>query len=509
MLKPGDKVNERYAISRTISTGLLSNVYDAQDTAIQRRVVLKELIGEKNRPSTARIQREVELYSRLRHPHILELLDVLVTAGTVYLIFPFIEGGTLADLIARGPIPTERALGIARDVTQAVAFIHAKGIIHRDLKPANILIDEGRALLADFGIAKESENEGSLVLTRQGEALGTPIYMAPEALGNESVDRPADVYSLGVVLFEMLSGRPPFSGRTLPELIANRLKSGPPHLAQVRPGIHPALAGLVEKMLQPDPHARPTAQKVSDDLAAISAHTVAVLPHDSLEEVPTTPQAPLPPAMAATLGGEVPPPPPVTRYAPAPPTTGAQIFEAPSLWATLSRTIHPGLASTVVVRDGSVSDTLQDQPTEKAHGFFHDEFARQEELAKSREFYRTQLSDDYGNLMFQAKVSFALWVLFSVVGFVVFIIGITLLYAGRWQEGAATMVSESIVVFIQKLFKDREDEFRERAAKKNRHVELGNLWNLAAQSLDGLDTLTRREKLGKLTDALIAQVGKE
>jgi hypothetical protein len=160
-----------------------------------------------------------------------------------------------------------------------------------------------------------------------------------------------------------------------------------------------------------------------------------------------------------------------------------------------------------VVSTRGIADNVAERSHIPSRGFFHDELARQVELQRSRDFYRTQLSEDYGNLMFQAKVSFGLWVLFSFVGFVVFVIGISLLYLGKWQEGGATLVSETIVVFIQKLFKDREDEFRERAAKKNRHVELGNLWNLAAQSLDGLDEATRREKLSRLTDAIINHLG--
>lgn len=506
MLQSGDKVNQRYAINRVMSSGLLSNVYEGQDTAIQRRVVLKELVGGKSRPSTARIQREVELYARLRHPNILELLDVIITEGTVYLIFPFIEGATLADAIRRGKVSTAQALFLASGIAEAIAYIHEQNVIHRDIKPANILLDRGRAILADFGIAKDIADEAGLALTRDGETLGTPLYMAPEALRNESIGRPADVYALGVVLFEMFAGVLPFTGRNFAELVANRLKSGPPALTQFRAGISPAVTELVQRMLSNDSAMRPTAAQVCEVLAAVSASPFADAPDLPSMKTARAPVGGLGSSLAATMEGDVRIPPIVAS--PEPPSI-KDVFSpaAPSIPDSLSRTIGVGLEKTVVVRGRSLAETLHDLPTEESRGFFQDELARQDELNRSRAFYRTQLSEDYDNLMFQARMSFWLWVLFSFVGFVVFIVGIVLLYAGRWQEGSATMVSETIVVFIQKLFKDREDEFRERAAKKNRHVELGNLWNLAAQSLDGLDAVTRREKLSKLTDALIHQVG--
>lgn len=533
MLEPGKKLNQRYAIRRVLARGLLSNVYEAEDTAIQRRVVLKEVVSENERARTARIEREVALYSRLQHPNVLPLLDVVVAEGNVFLVFPFIEGPTLDEVVQRGPLEMSLALAYSRDIASALAFVHGQKIIHRDLKPANILIDEGRPVLADFGIAKESDSEQRLALTRSGQTLGTPLYMAPEAMQNESIAAPADVYSLGVVMFELFAGRPPFAGRNFAELVANRMKTTPPPLVQVRADVPAAVSVLVQQMLSTTPATRPTAAQVFDALNNILATTtvgsappfagpgltvpapappVAARPLAATLQIPSrTPEsyeerhdrpAPLP---SAPPFQPPPPPMPVAPAWPGPPPS------APARpWArTLSQTVeHDDLSRTVAVSDHEIGTRVEERTDIQLRGFFNDELSRQRELQQSREFYRTQLSEDYGNLMFQAKISFALWVLFSLVGFVVFVVGIVLLYLGKWQEGGATLVSESIVVFIQKLFKDREDEFRERAAKKNRHVELGNLWNLAAQSLDGLDAVSRREKLGKLTDAIIDQVGR-
>ena len=503
---------KRYSITRLINTGLLSTVYEAEDTAIRRRVVLKQLTGGKDRVNPARVEREVALYARLRHPHVLELLDVLVEEGAVYLVLPYVEGPSLAQLIAAGPLPVPRALQIGGDVASALAFIHQQGIVHRDLKPANVMVERERALLADFGIAKDPAQDSRLALTQSGQTLGTPLYMAPEAIQNAPIGPPADVYALGVVLFEALTGALPFTGRNFAELVANRLRSKPPSLARLRPDAPPELVELVDAALATDPADRPSA-----DAAARILRRLSAAPEGTVTASPVVaPAAPAPPSgltetREQTLLSHPPPAPPspapapAPAFAPPPPPSAVPPPPAPSLAAT----VHDELARTVIVRDHHLRQTLQENTDVGRGGFFSDELARQDELKRSREFYRTQLSGDYEHLMFQAKVSFWLWVLFSLVGFAVMVVGIVLLYYGRWQEGAATLVSESIVLFIQKLFKDREDEFRERAAKKNRHVELGNLWNLAAQSLDGLDPATRREKLGKLTDALIQQVGNE
>jgi hypothetical protein len=339
--------------------------------------------------------------------------------------------------------------------------------------------------------------------------------MAPEALQNDPVGAPADIYALGTLLFESLAGRPPFSGRNFAELVANRLKTNPPPLIEFRPDLPAAVSVLVQQMMSATPANRPSAAQVFEALGRITALPAG----GAREEV----QPLVEPGLTQTLqpkagverkrrdGAAEPAPPPPIPALPAAPGP-SQTFSVPTTRRPTpppppAQTVDPELSRTVAVRDSAVALTVEERTNVELRGFFNDEVARQDELKRSRDFYRTQLSADYGNLMFQAKISFALWVLFSLVGFVVFVFGIALLYLGKWQEGGATLVSESIVIFIQKLFKDREDEFRERAAKKNRHVELGNLWNLAAQSLDGLDVATRREKLGRLTDAIIEQVG--
>lgn len=515
MLDPGKLLNQRYAIREVLSSGLLSNVYRADDTVIQRPVVLKEVLGSNQRAMAARVQRETALYSRLNHPNIVQLLDVISVEGSLFLVFPWIEGPTLAQELLRGPLPIEAALKYARDIAGALAVVHAHQIVHRDLKPGNILLSDGRAVLVDFGIAKEVTEDEGLALTRSGQTLGTPLYMAPEALQNDPVGAPADIYALGTLLFESLAGRPPFSGRNFAELVANRLKANPPPLIEFRADVPAAVSVLVQQMMSATPANRPSAAQTFEALNGITALPVA----GARENVPP----PVAAGLAQTLQPEpevehkhrdsaaMPAPPPPVPAMPAPPgpwpTLSVPVARQPAPPPPPAQSMDPELSRTVAVRDSAVALTVEERTNVELRGFFNDEVARQDELKRSRDFYRTQLSADYENLMFQAKISFALWVLFSLVGFVVFVFGIALLYMGKWQEGGATLVSESIVIFIQKLFKDREDEFRERAAKKNRHVELGNLWNLAAQSLDGLDAATRREKLGRLTDAIIEQVG--
>jgi serine/threonine protein kinase/Flp pilus assembly protein TadD len=239
---------DRYAIERELGQGGMAAVYLAQDLRHSRRVAIKVLRPELGAMlGTERFLREVRVVAQLNHPHILPLYDSGEAAGVLYYVMPHIAGGSLRGLLERsGQLPVAEALGIARQVASALDHAHAVGIVHRDIKPENILLHEGEAMVADFGIALAPEDPGANRLTGTGMALGSAQYMSPEqAVGERTVDARSDVYSLGTVLYEMLAGEPPYTARTAQSLLAKRLTQP---VVPIR-GVRPAVPAAVEAAL--------------------------------------------------------------------------------------------------------------------------------------------------------------------------------------------------------------------------------------------------------------------
>ena len=237
----------------------MATVYLAHDPRHDRPVALKVLLPELALAlGPERFKREIQLAARLQHPHILTVLDSgEMDAGGVplfYYTMPFVEGESLrARLDREGPLPADDALRLTREVADALDHAHRHGVIHRDVKPENILISDGHALLADFGIAKAVADAGSR-LTATGLSLGTPAYMSPEqATADPRVDARTDIYSLGCVLHEMLAGEPPFTGPSAQVIIAKRFASAPIPLRTVRPQLPESLEEAVGKALALSP----------------------------------------------------------------------------------------------------------------------------------------------------------------------------------------------------------------------------------------------------------------
>ena len=206
---------DRYAIEHELGAGGMAIVYLATDLKLDRQVAIKVL-----RPELAaamgidRFVREVELTSQLEHPNILSIFDAGEADGFLYYVMPLVEGESLRDRLNRETqLPLEDALQIAKDVAGALGHSHDKGVMHRDIKPENILLSGGRAIVADFGIARAVTMAGGEKLTQTGMAIGTPAYMSPEqASGTGKVDHRTDIYALGCVLYEMLAGEAPLPG---------------------------------------------------------------------------------------------------------------------------------------------------------------------------------------------------------------------------------------------------------------------------------------------------------
>ena len=249
-------VGAQYAIERELGRGGMATVYLARDLKHHRRVALKVLRPELTAAlGSDRFLREIEIAAQFAHPSIVPVFDSGEAQGFLYYVMPFVAGESLRSRLARqGQLPVDDAVAIAREVANALAYAHAQGVVHRDIKPENILLTEGHALVADFGIARalstvRSDPEDAATVA--GLILGTPLYMSPEqASGHWQLDGRSDIYSLGCVLFEMLAGEPPFTGPTPQAVAAQHAQDSPPPLRLRRPGLPPVIDEVVRKSLQ-------------------------------------------------------------------------------------------------------------------------------------------------------------------------------------------------------------------------------------------------------------------
>jgi len=267
-------LGDAYSIQRELGGGGMSRVFVAEDTSLGRNVVVKVLPAEfGGSVSLARFQREISLAARLQHPHIVPLLSAGETDGLPYYTMPFVDGESLRARLSHGELPIAETISILRDVARALEFAHSKGVTHRDIKPDNVLLAGSSAVVTDFGVAKAlSEATDAGPLTSVGVALGTAGYMAPEqAAADPATDSRADIYSFGVMAYEMLAGHTPFAGRSLQATMAAHATEAPTPLVSLRPAAPAQLADLVMRCLAKRPADRPqTASEVVKALDGIS-----------------------------------------------------------------------------------------------------------------------------------------------------------------------------------------------------------------------------------------------
>ncbi|HTR21351.1 MAG TPA: FlgO family outer membrane protein [Gemmatimonadales bacterium] len=263
-----------YRVEREIGHGGMAFVFLARDAKHNRPVAIKVLRPELSASlGTGRFMREIEIASQLTHPHILPLLDSGETDGLLYFVMPFVEGESLRDrLLREHQLPVADAVRIAEQTANALAYAHSRGVVHRDIKPENILLAGGAAMVADFGVARAVSSAGGDKLTETGMAVGTPAYMSPEqATASPDIDARSDVYSLGCVLYEMLVGEPPYTGRTAQAIMARRLNDPVPSIRTVREGVPELVETTTRRALARAPADRfATAAEFGDALRAIT-----------------------------------------------------------------------------------------------------------------------------------------------------------------------------------------------------------------------------------------------
>jgi len=321
-----------YVVEREVGRGGMGIVYRAKDVRLKRVVAVKLLPPELAYRTEIRTRflQEAETAAQLSHPNIVPIYTVDERDGLVYFVMAFVDGDNLgARLRASGPMAAEPTKRVLKEVAQALAFAHSRGVIHRDIKPDNILLagDDGRALVTDFGIARAVDETTGTRLTATGVAIGTPAYMSPEqCAGDRSIDGRSDLYSLGVVGYQMLSGAPPFTGSSTPALLVKQISEAPVPLRDRRPDVPEPLARIIMKLLAKAPNDR------FDDAAAMvaaldGAPVVEPAPFRPSAPSAAQPSAPYPAFPAPT------PAPPVAMPSPSPAYVSAFTQEELVRWS--------------------------------------------------------------------------------------------------------------------------------------------------------------------------------
>src|SRR5512143_984465 len=274
-VKPQTIFADRYVIGKELGRGGMATVYLAHDLKDDRDVAVKVLHADLGVALGAeRFEREIHFVSRFSHPNILAVDDSGETGGQLWYVMPLVRGETLrARLDREKQLPLPDAVKITCEVAEALHYAHQQGIIHRDIKPENILLEDGHAIVADFGIARAASALGERQLTQTGMTLGTPSYMSPEqGTADKSIDGRADIYSLGCVLYEMLAGEPPFGGPTAQVIIARHSLADVPSLSIARGTVPEELEDAVLRSLAKAPADRfATALEFAEALKASMA----------------------------------------------------------------------------------------------------------------------------------------------------------------------------------------------------------------------------------------------
>ena len=287
----GELIADRYELEELVGTGGMSSVYRAKDSLLERHVALKvmheQLLSEGDH--VERFRREARLAAQLSHPNIVTVIDRGEQEGRQFIVFEYVEGENLKALIEReAPLPERAAIELALQVADGLSFAHAHGLVHRDVKPQNVLLSEDdRAKVTDFGIARSIDVHRGL--TQTGTVMGTSDYISPEQARGGPVDACSDIYSLGAVLYELLTGDVPFSGDNFVSVAMQHINSPPPSVRERRPEVSPRIDAAIRKAMAKDPDDRfPTMEAFAAELRAALAEPdgAALGPGDQTLVVP-------------------------------------------------------------------------------------------------------------------------------------------------------------------------------------------------------------------------------
>ncbi|MBD3290901.1 protein kinase [candidate division KSB1 bacterium] len=453
----GEIIRNRFKVIENIGRGTLSEIYLAHDVALERNIAIKIFPKSLSKPVAARIQREAKIFGKLDHPLIVSLYDVFIDNGQIHLILQYIEGKNLSQKLLSSTVTIDKALSYSSDIFESLFYIHSMGIIHRDIKPSNIIIrdNDDRAILTDFNTGKSLINETNI--TQTGGLVGTIAYMPKEQIEGLNVSTSADVYSAGVVLFEMIFGRLPYKSNNISELVNQVRTEEISKFIFEQKELPEKIANLFLGLLSKDSDKRPSAKDAFDTIQEIFV--------DAQEGKSRNLDFKL--EGFDTIASKIP------------------SYEAKSVFET----------------------QMTNDELAKPTGFFADDYARHKEFNRSIEFFRSHLDHDFKTLLSQAKISFWLWFSFATISFLIIIVGVILLFQNKIVAGSITIAADILVIFIQRLFKDREEYYRNKAEVKQSHLELGNIWNLSVQSVDGISDLNLREKkLSEVIDVLMQRV---
>src|SRR5580765_3310221 len=290
----GDVIADRYELEELVGKGGMSSVYRAHDLLLERKVAIKLLHEHYTADAdyVERFRREARAAAKLSHPNIVTVIDRGEADGRQFIVFEYVDGKNLKQLVEeQGRLPVRTALELAIEAGRALAFAHANGLVHRDVKPQNVLLGNGDVKVTDFGIARSADVQAGL--TQTGTVLGTSDYIAPEQAGGRPVDALSDVYSLGVVVYELLAGSPPYSGENFVAVAMQHVNDPVPSVAAARPDVPLRLDAALRRAMAKDPGDRfgsmadfvAELEAVLDNLGEPDGDRTTIMP-------PTTPSQP-------------------------------------------------------------------------------------------------------------------------------------------------------------------------------------------------------------------------
>jgi serine/threonine protein kinase len=475
-------ISPTYTLQRQIGQGGMAQVLLAIDNRLGGQVAIKLLDEELARDPriVKRFVQEARTQSQLNHPNIVPVFGIEEKGDLHFFFMPFIDGEDLEERMRR-PMQAREAVEIALQIAGALQCAHAAGVVHRDLKPSNVRLRSGPVMapvmVMDFGIARVRAVKAQV--SSAGLSLGTPAWMSPEQWtagepAAKEVDGRTDLYSLGVILYEMLAKHNPFFGVDSRDTKRLHLTHTPPPLSELIPYVNTALSNAVERLLKKDPVDRfQTASELTSALKDVLYDLDSSVNQNKTKEF--VPHPPISRTIDDIFREDVKPPVSSTAHE--------------SLTSIIGKRAPTDFFSATVIRQSAVGNAIGIQETFK--------------------FYRDHLDAEYRALLRQALWTFRLWITSLIIGLLTLTTGVILVFRGKITEGTLGTLIGAVIYFIQRIFQQREDHYREEADAKHKHLEYGNHWLMVIQSIEVVgDPKERTRQYSRLIDALREKIQK-